>query len=111
MAVGELPNWGIFLVLNQSDEIPQLGSSPTANQDLSTMLMSIGQFPDSWKVARVIPVYKDDPTDDRSNNGPISVLRVAAKLLRSFMNSFTPIFMKTIYFSQAGLDFNLTTPS
>ena len=35
-----------------------------------------GTFPDSWKVARLAPIFKEDATDDPSNYRPISVLPV-----------------------------------
>ena len=47
--------------------------------------MSVGQFPDSWKVARVTPVYKIVPTDDRSNYRHISVLPVVSRLLEKLI--------------------------
>ena len=50
--------------------------------------MSIGQFSDSWKVARVAPIYKDGLTDDRSNYRPISLLLYLDQILaRSFRES------------------------
>ena len=52
---------------------------------LFNLSISIGQFPDSWKVARVAPIYKDGPTDDRSNYKPISVLPVAARLFEKLI--------------------------
>ena len=81
--------------------MPILASSLSQLFNLS---ISIGQFPDSWKVARVAPIHKDGPTDDRSNYRPISVLPVVARLVEKFMNSFALILMTTIYFSQASQD-------
>ena len=57
--------------------MPILASS--LNQ-LFNLSISIGHFPDRWKVARVVPIYKDSPTDDRSNYSPISVLLVVVRL-------------------------------
>ena len=56
--------------------MPVLASSLSQLLNLS---MSIGQFPDSWKVARVAPIYRNGPTDDGYNYGPISVLPVVAR--------------------------------
>ena len=47
--------------------------------------MSIGQFLDSWKVARVAPTYKDGPTDDGSNYRPIYVLPVVARIFEKLI--------------------------
>ena len=51
--------------------MPILASSLS---DLLNLSMSIEQFPDNWKVARMTSIYKDGPTDDRSDYRPISVL-------------------------------------
>ena len=42
------------------------------------MSLSTGQFPDSWKVARVTPIYKDGSSSENSNYRPISVLQVVS---------------------------------
>ena len=52
---------------------------------LLNLSMSIGQFSDSWKVARVAPIYKDGPTDDRSNYRLITVLPVVARLFEKLV--------------------------
>ena len=39
-----------------------------------------GLFPKTWKVARVAPIYKEGPTENRSNYRPISVLLVVSRL-------------------------------
>ena len=62
--------------------MPILASSLSQLFNLS---ISIGQFPDSWKVAMVAPIYKDGPTDDRSNYRPISVLPVVARLVEKLI--------------------------
>ena len=41
-----------------------------------------GVFPSNWKVARVAPIYKEGPTENRSNYRPISVFPVVSRLLR-----------------------------
>ena len=61
---------------------------PILASSLSQLLnfsMSIGQFHDSWKVARVAPIYKDGPTNDRSNYRPISVLPVVFRLFEKLI--------------------------
>ena len=42
------------------------------------MSLSTGQFPDSWKIARVAPIYKDGSPSENSNYRPISVLPVVS---------------------------------
>ena len=44
------------------------------------LYMFWGIFPDGWKIARIAPVQKSDPTDDQSNYRLISVLPVVARL-------------------------------
>ena len=45
-----------------------------------------GIFPDSWKAARVAPVYKEGSKEERSNSRPISVLPVLARLFENLVN-------------------------
>ena len=49
------------------------------------------QFPDSWKVARVTPIYKDGDRTEKSNYRPISVLPVISRLFEKlvFMTNCT----------------------
>ena len=49
------------------------------------MSLSTGQFPDSWKVARVTPIYKDGSSSENSNYRPISVLPVVSRLIEKFI--------------------------
>ena len=37
-----------------------------------------GVFPDKWKVAKVLPVYKDDVKSEASNYRPISILPIVS---------------------------------
>ena len=46
-----------------------------------------GVFPDSWKTARVAPIYKAGPADERSNYRPISVLPVISRLFEKLVYS------------------------
>ena len=43
--------------------------------------ISIGVFPDSWKIAKVSPLFKSGSLFDRSNYRPISVLATISKVL------------------------------
>lgn len=49
------------------------------------MSLSTGQFPDSWKVARVAPIYKDGSSSENSNYRPISVLIVVSRLFEKLI--------------------------
>ena len=49
------------------------------------MSLSTGQFPDSWKVARVAPIYKDGSSSENSNYRPISVLPVVSRLFEKLI--------------------------
>ena len=48
------------------------------------------QFPDSWKVARITPIFKDGDKTEKSNYRPISVLPVISKL-------FEKLFFNQLY--------------
>ena len=43
------------------------------------------QFPDSWKVARVTPIFKDGDKTEKSNYRPISVLLVISRLFEKLV--------------------------
>ena len=45
-----------------------------------------GVFPDSWKTARVAPVYKESSKEERFNYRPISVLPVLARLFENLVD-------------------------
>ena len=44
-----------------------------------------GTFPDSWKVARVAPIFKEGSADELSNYRPISVLPVLSRLFEKLV--------------------------
>ena len=48
--------------------------------DIFNFSIYTGIFPDSWKTARVAPIFKNGERDDRSNYRPISVLPVLSRL-------------------------------
>ena len=52
---------------------------------LFNLPLSTGRFPDSWKIARVAPIHKIGPKDDRSNYRPISVLSVISRLFEKLV--------------------------
>ena len=43
------------------------------------------QFPDSWKIARVTPIFKDGDRTEKSNYRPISVLPVISRLFEKLV--------------------------
>lgn len=58
------------------------------------MLLEKCVFPTKWKIARVTPLHKSGPRDDKKNYGPISVLLVISKICekhvaRYFMDYLT----------------------
>ena len=42
-------------------------------------------FPDKWKVAKVLPVYKDDIKSEASNYRPISILPIVSKIIEKII--------------------------
>ena len=45
------------------------------------MSIEYGVFPNTWKKARLIPIYKAEIRTERSNYRPISILPILSKLL------------------------------
>ena len=52
------------------------------------------QFPDSWKVARITPIFKDGCKTEKSNYRPISVLLVISKLFEKLVFNQLYLYMK-----------------
>ena len=53
--------------------------------DIFNFSIATGCFPDSWKIARVAPIFKSGQPDDRSNYRPISVLPVLARVFEKLI--------------------------
>ena len=53
--------------------------------DVFNLSLSSGAFPDSWKVARVAPIFKEGLSDDRSNYRPISVPPATSRLFEKLV--------------------------
>ncbi len=53
--------------------------------------MSSGYFPDSLKIAKVIPIYKAKNRDDFNNYRPISLLSVLSKILEKVIHEDSSI--------------------
>lgn len=49
-------------------------------------ILQQGEFPESWKVARVTPIFKEGDKNDPSNYRPISVLPIISKLFEKHIN-------------------------
>ena len=52
---------------------------------LFSISIETSQFPDSWKVARITPIFKDGDNTVQSNYRPISVLPVISKLFEKLV--------------------------
>ena len=55
--------------------------------------LSMGIYPDDWKMARVLPIFKSGDKEDIGNYRPVSIISAISKVFgRLFMTSFTPIY-------------------
>ena len=52
---------------------------------LFNIAIETSTFPDSWKIARVTPIFKEGEKCERSNYRPISVLPVIARLFEKLV--------------------------
>ena len=69
------------------------------------MFLGTASFPDSWKTARVMPIFKDGEKDEKSNYRPISILPVVSKLFKRTVFSQLYQYLNRnslIYKSQSG---------
>ena len=53
--------------------------------DIYNLSIAIGIFPDSWKIARVAPIFKSGQANDRSNYRPISVLPFVSRVFEKLI--------------------------
>ena len=54
---------------------------------LINLSLTLGNIPDEWKVAKVIPIYKSGTHDNPENYRPISILPVLSKMLEREVHS------------------------
>ena len=60
-------------------------AAPVVTRSLSYIInlsITTGIFPNSWKIAKVTPIFKGDATTDPNNYRPISVLPIVSKLIK-----------------------------
>ena len=73
--------------------------------DLFNKSMFAGKFPEDWKIARIVPIFKSGARDDRSNYRPISVLPFISRLFEKLIfNQFYEYLdaNKSLYEHQSG---------
>ena len=61
---------------------------PVISQPLCDILyfsINTGKFPDNWKTAHFVPIFKSGECDDRSTYRPISVLPVLSRLFEKLI--------------------------
>ena len=67
-----------FLKIGQSAVIEPLC-------DIFNLSIATGIFPDSWKIARVAPIFRSGQTNDRSSYGPTLVLPFASRVFEKLI--------------------------
>ena len=71
--------------------LPYIGNSLAF---LFNTSIETSQFPNSWKVARFTPIFKDGDKTEKSNYRPISVLPVISKLFEKlFFNQSWSVYL------------------
>ena len=82
---------------------------PVSANGISQMLdlcLSLGKFPDIWKMARVTIIYEDGSRNEVSNYRPISVLPVVSRLFEKLVYDQLYTYLNTnslIHSGQSGL--------
>ena len=57
------------------------------------MSLKFGMFPDSWKIATVVPLFKNGKKWENSNFRPVSLLSIPGKILKKIIHGHV-IFLK-----------------
>ena len=73
-----------------------------------------GEFPCSWKEAKVKPLFKSGTKDDKNNYQPISILPTVSKLIEKWIENTFPEYLNEydlLYQSQSGSRSNQSTKS
>ena len=81
---------------------PSICSSLTSIFNLS---ISSNSFPDSWKIAKVSPLFKEGSLFDRSNYRPISVLPIISKILERHVHTSFYSFISDHHLSDSQFGF------
>ena len=55
--------------------------------DIVNWSIETGVFPSSWKKAKVVPLHKNGPANERDNYRPISILSTASKILERHVHN------------------------
>ena len=70
---------------------------------LFNLIACKARFPTKWKVAEIVPIYKDGDKQDASNYRPISLLSAVSKLLETLIfNKLIPVVYPTLNPAQHG---------
>ena len=89
--------------------------APSLTQPLTELynyLFKHHYFPDEWKIARIVPVFKKGDSSKVENYRPISVLNIISKIFEKIINSrITQYFETNLLFqdSQIGFRSNFST--
>ena len=67
---------------------------------INNISLHIGMFPDVLKEARVFPIHKSGPSEDRSDYRPISILPIVSKVIEkhvtkhlfAYLNKYKPLY-------------------
>ena len=52
---------------------------------ITNLSLSNGEFPDAWKVSKVVPLYKKDDVLNPNNYRPIAIIPIMSKILERAM--------------------------
>ena len=68
---------------------------PTIITKLMNISLSQGIFPDSWKMAKIVPLFKGGEKIDVNNYRPVSLLPLPGKLLEKIVHSRIMAFLNS----------------
>ena len=60
--------------------IDEIDCNKSSSGDIPAKIISTGNFPDELKIAHIVPVFKKEDQNDKTNYRPISLLPLISKL-------------------------------
>ena len=65
--------------------IDEIDCNKSSSGDIPAKIISTGNFPDELKIAHIVPVFKKEDQNDKTNYRPIRLLPIISKLFEKVL--------------------------